>query len=76
MRVPHEVQLLIWMPKAEEFFVQNIIESYDGLATILSTKVRVGEVELITSTSAPNDSRLQEILEDLRHLGVRYQKCH
>lgn len=76
MRVPHEVQLLIWVPKAEEFFVQNIIESYDGLATILSTKVRGGEVELRTSTSAPNDSKLQEILGDLRHLGVRYQKCH
>lgn len=76
MRVPHEVQLLIWVPKAEEFFVQNTIESYDGLATILSTKVRGGEVELRTSTSAPNDSKLQEILEDLGHLGVRYQQCH
>jgi hypothetical protein len=73
--VPHEVQLLIWVPKAEEFFVQNIIESYDGLATILSTKVRGEEVEMITSTSAPNDAKLQTILEDLGRLGLRYQKC-
>jgi hypothetical protein len=71
-----EVQLRIQVPKAEECFVQNVIESYDGLATILSTKVRVGEVELIISTSASNDSRLQEILEDLGPLGVRCQKCH
>ncbi len=76
MRAPLEVQLRIRVPKAEECYVQNVIESYDGLATILSTKVRVGEVELITSTSAPNDSRLQEILEDLGSLGVRYQRCH
>jgi hypothetical protein len=76
MKDPLEVQLRIQVPKAEECFVQNVIESYDGLATILSTKVRVGEVELIISTSASNDSRLQEILEDLGPLGVRYQKCH
>jgi hypothetical protein len=75
MRVPHEVQLLIWVPKVEEFFIQNIIESYDGLANILSTKVWGEEVELITSTSAPNDAKLQKILEDLSHLGLRYQKC-
>jgi hypothetical protein len=75
MRVPQEVQLLIWVPKAEEFFVQNTIESYDGLATILSTRVQGREVELITSTSATNNSRLQAILENLSHLGVRYQKC-
>jgi tryptophanyl-tRNA synthetase len=75
MRVPREVQLLILVPKAEEFFVQNTIESYDGLATILATRVQGGEVELITSTSATNVSRLQAILENLGHLGLRYQKC-
>jgi hypothetical protein len=75
MQPPPELQVLLWVRKEEEFYTQNILESYDGMVLIAACRRLGEEVEMLLTSSTSFREELREVLNDLAgKVGLRYQE--
>lgn len=75
MRLPPELQIFLWVRKEEEFYTQNILESYDGMVLIAACRRLGEEVEMVLTSSSSFREELRKVLDGLaREVGLRYQE--
>ncbi|MCX5971419.1 MAG: hypothetical protein NTV14_07960 [Coprothermobacterota bacterium] len=75
MRPPPELQILLWVRKEEEFYTQNVLESYDGMVLIADCRRLGEEVEMVLSSSSSFREELRKVLDGLaEEVDLRYQE--
>lgn len=75
MQPPSELQILLWVRKEEEFYTQNVLESYDGMVLIAACRRLGEEVEMVLASSSSFREELRKVLDDLAaEVGLRYRE--
>jgi len=75
MRPPPELQILLRVRKEEEFYTQNILESYDGMVLIADCQRLGEEVEMVLTSSFSFREELRKVLDGLaEEVGLHFQE--
>jgi len=75
MQPPPELQILLVVRKEEEFYTQNILESYDGMVLIAACQRLGEEVEMVLTSSSSFREELRKVLDGLvEEVGLQYQE--
>ncbi len=75
MKPPPELQILLRVRKEEEFYIQNVLESYDGMVLISDCRRLGKEVEMVLSSSSSFYEELRTVLDEMvLEVGLCYQE--